>query len=166
MLQFSSLPACHFSRCPWVLLILAVLLGAGCDSRPARVPVSGTVTIDGQPLTSGYVRFVPQHGRPASGPIDSNGNFKLTTFDDNDGVILGQHQVEVIAVANPSGSVVRYLTPVKYQDASTSGLQFTITQPELALKLELTWDGEKTVEETRINEGDVPLLSPPPDTPE
>lgn len=142
------------------LSLLALCLCVGCDSRPQRVPVAGKVTIDGQPLTSGFVRFVPAHGRTASGELNANGEFKLSTFDDNDGALVGQHQVEIIAVANPTATKVRYLTPTKYQDANTSGVQFNITKPEPNLVIELSWNGETPLEETRINEGDVPVIAP------
>lgn len=50
---------CH----PWVILLLALVPPAeGCSRggrpEPKRYPVSGTVTLDGQPLREGRVAFV------------------------------------------------------------------------------------------------------------
>src|SRR5690242_13923202 len=63
--------------------LLAMAVIAGCsDGRPARVPISGQVLIDGQPLKFGVVKFIPDNGRPSSGNLDENGRFTLHCFDD------------------------------------------------------------------------------------
>lgn len=55
-----------------------VFAAAGCgDGRPERVPISGQVLLDGQPLTYGYVRFVPEGARASGGGLDENGRFVL-----------------------------------------------------------------------------------------
>src|SRR5687768_6454035 len=82
----------------WSPVFMALLLlAAGCDSRPQRVPVSGKVLIDGQPLTYGFVRIIPQDARPATGQIGPDGRFTLTCYDDGDGCIPGKHAAAVIA---------------------------------------------------------------------
>ncbi|NLE38063.1 MAG: sulfatase, partial [Pirellulaceae bacterium] len=48
-------------------------------ARTTVVPVSGQVSIDGKPLPHGCVRFLPEHGRPASAEIQSDGRYTLTT---------------------------------------------------------------------------------------
>ena len=73
---------------------------AGCTSsatQPPTAPVSGTVTLDGQPLTHGKIRFYPAEGRMAYGDIE-NGRYRLTTFNEGDGAEPGQHTVTVEAV--------------------------------------------------------------------
>jgi hypothetical protein len=45
----------------WVLLV-AVLLAAGCEKKPPMYPVSGAVTFDGQSVKQGNIRFVPTDG--------------------------------------------------------------------------------------------------------
>src|SRR5262245_5085014 len=56
----------------------------GCDSGVHRVPVSGAVTLDGQPLDRGVLLFHPDESRgntarvSCTGPV-SNGRFKLVT---------------------------------------------------------------------------------------
>jgi hypothetical protein len=138
------------------LLFCALCFGlicSGCDSRPTRVPVTGTVLIDGQPLKKGFVRFIPESGRASSGELNAEGRFQLSTFEDHDGALLGKHQVEIIAVENPTAQSVRYLTPVKYRNAETSGIAIEITKPEPALEIKLAWDGEQPMEETLPFEG-------------
>ena len=55
-----------------------ILAATGCgDGRPERVPVAGVVLIDGEPLTSGNIKFVPKDGRPSAGKIGPDGRFNL-----------------------------------------------------------------------------------------
>ncbi len=96
--------------------------------------MAGTVLIDGQPLTKGFVRFIPDTGRAASGELDAQGRFELSTFEDRDGALIGRHRVEVIAVENPTAQKVRYLTPIKYRSSDTSGIEFEFPKPEAAWK--------------------------------
>ncbi len=76
--------------CTFVVTVAASLLCgiAGCrDGRPRRVPVSGQVLIDGQPLTVGTIRVIPTDARAATGRIDAAGRFSLMTFDKDDGCV-------------------------------------------------------------------------------
>lgn len=139
----------------WSLAALSVGLLAGCgDGRPTRVPVSGTVLIDGKPLGSGHVRLVPADARPAWGAIDPQGNFRLTTFEQGDGCVPGTHRVAVIAYQTVSPSAIRWLVPKKYHKASTSELTVTIDQPTDSLLIELSWEGGKPFVERFETAGD------------
>jgi hypothetical protein len=127
-----------------VVLTGIAILASGCgDRRPARVPVSGRVLIDGKPLTVGNVKFVPDGSRPSSAKVDAQGRFTLTCYDGEDGVVLGRHRAQISAMEVISGSKVRWLAPPKYADFRTSELEFEITEPTDDLKIELTWDGGK-----------------------
>src|SRR4051812_7957181 len=90
-IQFRSVPSCLS------LSLIALFLTGGCDSRPTRVPVSGKVLIDGEPLTYGAVVFSPEGGRQSSGIIDKAGHFTLTCFEPGDGALIGKHHVQVLA---------------------------------------------------------------------
>lgn len=142
-------------RCSgWLLLgMFAVLCGCD-DGRPRRVPVAGQVLVDGQPLTTGFVRVIPDDARPATGQIDRDGRFRLTTFDGDDGCVVGTHKVEIIARKSQGGTAIQWLTPIKYQDAATSGLTIDVQKPLKDWKLELTWDGEEPLIEQTFSEGD------------
>jgi hypothetical protein len=141
-------------------LALAGLLLAfsGCDSRPTRVPVAGRVLIDGQPLTTGFVRVIPENDRPATGEIGPDGRFVLTTFEGEDGCVLGTHRVEIIAKQSQGYTAIKWLTPQKYQDATTSGLTITVEKPQENWEIQLTWDGEKPFIEQTFSEGDAPVV--------
>jgi len=129
----------------------SVCLGmlAGCtDGRPKRVPVAGQVLIDGQPLTPKgpgyyYIRLVPADARPALGLIDSEGRFRLTTFEGEDGCTLGEHKVVVMAYEQIGPAACRWLVPKKYSDLRTTDKTVRITGPTKDLKIELSWEGGK-----------------------
>ncbi len=82
--------------------ITSVMTGlAGCNtSEFALAPVSGTVTVDGQPLKNGYIGFDPiakegsiNAGRPSEAQTDEEGNFTLKTVDDVPGAVVATHKV-------------------------------------------------------------------------
>ena len=81
-----------------LLAVLSVMVLPGCgDGRPERVPVSGQVLIDGEPLGVGFIRLVPENARPASARIGPDGRFTLGTFEQDDGAVPGTHPVVVRA---------------------------------------------------------------------
>jgi hypothetical protein len=120
-------------------------MGAGgCgDGKPTRVPVAGTVLIDGAPVTHGSIMFIPTAGRPAGGGIDAEGRFTLTCYELNDGATPGVHRVKVTAIEPIGERSNRWHAPKKYADEKTSGIEVEITEPVDDLKIELTWEGGK-----------------------
>jgi hypothetical protein len=68
--------------------------GSGAADGPPRADVRGTVTLDGQPLPEGLIRFVPLEGTP--GPKTSvailNGQFSA---DASTGPAVGAHRIEI-----------------------------------------------------------------------
>ena len=68
----------------WVgcALLAALVAVAGCGIK--RIPTSGTVTLDGQPMSEGVLKFIPDASKgtkyrvSCSGPI-SNGRWNLVT---------------------------------------------------------------------------------------
>jgi hypothetical protein len=78
-----------------VLLALAAVCGCGGGEEPLpRAAVSGTVTLDGQPLQEGVVRFVPidNTAGPKTSVIVSQGKFSA---DAEQGPIVGKHRIEI-----------------------------------------------------------------------
>ncbi|MCX7426751.1 MAG: hypothetical protein NTW96_14130 [Planctomycetia bacterium] len=79
--------------------LLALLLLGGCGSGlPERGKVTGKVTFNGRPVPEGTVTFYPKTGRSASGRIQPDGTYTLTTFDEGDGAIVGSHEVTIESV--------------------------------------------------------------------
>ncbi len=124
----------------WAVVALAVLV-MGCDSGPKRVPVSGRVLIDGQPLKTGTVMVAPADERAAFGQIDSEGRFTLTTEKEGDGCVAGSHRATVTATEILNPNETRLLVPPRYMDLSASALTVTIEGPTEDLLIELSWEG-------------------------
>jgi hypothetical protein len=90
-----------------LVLVVATSL-AGCSSKPPKptpAMVSGRVTLDGLPVTSGTVTFLPelreeQGGRPGIGRIGSDGRYTLGNANPEKpiGAIPGRCRVTVIAL--------------------------------------------------------------------
>jgi hypothetical protein len=85
-----------------VLALAAAGCGPGGDMRP-REPVSGKVTLDGQPLDRGEITFVPTagDGPPAGGKIE-NGIYTVARAD---GPVPGPHRVSIFS-AKPTGKKI------------------------------------------------------------
>jgi len=83
----------------WMLLPL-LLLGCGGSGGKETAEVRGTVTLDGMPYTQGgTITFRPEGGgKMATGYIESDGTYALTTYSAGDGAVLGRHQVMFLAL--------------------------------------------------------------------
>lgn len=69
-------------------------MSAGCGGSD-KGQVHGKVTFEGQPVTGGSVTFAPLagSGHPATGRITPDGSFVLSTDANEDGAMIGRHQV-------------------------------------------------------------------------
>jgi hypothetical protein len=116
-------------------LVLAANMGCGSgQGQPAQVvPVKGKVTFKGQPLTKGVIKFRPVDlGREASGTIQSDGTFVLSTYKEGDGAAIGRNQVSIKGTGTGSKEVI----PKKYLTFITSKLEAEVS-PE---NTEFTFD--------------------------
>ncbi len=153
----------------WPALGLAACLVTGCGGgggpRPATGKVHGKVLYNGKPLTKGTVIFVPilgkggETGQSASGAIDPDGSFTLTTFNSNDGAILGQHTAVIQSgpeiepgSAKGGGTMTgampefggknaakapKAAVPEKYTSAEKSPLKYTVEKGDNSFDIEL-----------------------------
>jgi hypothetical protein len=92
------------ARLRWALLIVSggLLLLVGCGGV-RRLPVSGTVTLDDQPLDGGYLEFTPDAAKGNTANIICKGPIKegrynletggITRDDSGTGVPLGWYKV-------------------------------------------------------------------------
>lgn len=124
------------------LVVILTALGCG-DGRPDRVPISGVVTIDGQPLAHGSILFKPANGRSAGGALDSQGRYFLTYYEKGDGAVPGEYTVAVSANEQLGETAMRWHAPRKYSNPETSELKATVDEPREDLNFELKWDGGK-----------------------
>jgi hypothetical protein len=70
----------HRNMFDWVALsVLGTIVAGGCSGGPPMGDVQGTVTVNGQPLSEGGVRFTPLDGStPTTGGTIQNGKFRVT----------------------------------------------------------------------------------------
>ena len=126
---------------PFSLLLLATCSTLGCFGyRPDLPPterVTGTVTLDGQPVANARVQFVPDNlkgteGAMAAATTDASGKYELETATVK-GAIVGHHKVSVEARAQPKDqydTLPELLTPASYADHNTSGLTAEVVAGE------------------------------------
>jgi hypothetical protein len=87
------------------LSLAALWLCSGCSSGGAA-PVSGRVTLDGQPLAGAHISFQPQGGGDSvSASSAGSGSYAVTAADgtyslrlaqgDRPGAVVGKHRVEI-----------------------------------------------------------------------
>ena len=76
-------------------LLVLLSLAAGCGDGRAGVPVSGQVTVKGQPLADIAVTFQPVgEGVGSAGKTDEQGRYTLHFVDNQQaGAAAGKHQV-------------------------------------------------------------------------
>jgi hypothetical protein len=141
-----------------ILLVLIGVTVSGCGrSGPVTVPIRGEVVYQGAPLKNvpqGLVRYMPkspESGRQASGRIQPDGSFELTTFKRADGVVPGEYNIVVSAYSTQapsreeteaSGGAVagpKLMIPEKYTDPNKSGLNDVVDKKHSGFKrIELT----------------------------
>lgn len=135
------------------LLAIATLLTitTGCGpsgpETPAVTPVSGTATLNGEPLGGAVIAFSPvSGGRGASAITNDDGTFEATSFSKGDGLVPGQYGITVtkypqgpesygaagdmesdeytgedVTPDDPENEL-----PAKYESAETSGLTVNV----------------------------------------
>lgn len=95
----------------FLVLFLAV---TGCgQSGPEVAPVSGRVTVDGQPMENIDVVFQPEGSKsPSYGRTDKDGNYTLAYKRGVPGALVGSHGVSISA----SGELMRNAPHIKNSD--------------------------------------------------
>jgi hypothetical protein len=117
------------------LVMVALLAAIGCTNQGVqKLTVHGTVSYQGQPLQSGFLKFVGKDGAYSATSIQKDGKFTMTD------VVPGE--VKVAVAEAPGGSKQGAASPKsplpdKYRDAATSGLQYTITPQTTQLDIDI-----------------------------
>jgi hypothetical protein len=84
-------------------VVCALVAAVGCSSGPKRVPVSGSVTLDGKPLNAGVIHFYPDPDKGNPHRVDClspcrDGRYNLLTTavrdsESGDGAPVGWYKV-------------------------------------------------------------------------
>ncbi|MDO4551164.1 MAG: hypothetical protein Q4C96_07940 [Planctomycetia bacterium] len=119
----------------FALLFSTFLFLPGCGGdRPKTVKVSGKIEFKGFniPDKGGFLYFAPVNSgmkRPTASPFDKNGNFQVSTYEKNDGLIPGVYKITLecleheISEENP---IPRNLFPEKYTLPTETPLEITV----------------------------------------
>jgi hypothetical protein len=108
------------------LLALALAAFIGCSDGPKRMPVKGTVSLDGQPLATGNLLMTPLKKGPVAGCDIQNGSFEMPS---ERGPGPGEYRVEITAYRptgkkvydsdfNASTETLEPIVPARYNTAS------------------------------------------------
>lgn len=118
-----------------LILTTTFCLGtAGCGESYKVVPVSGKITVDGQPLANASVYFQPTGDKAAGVPAsmaltDAQGNYTLTTATEKpqEGAVPGSHKVILSAVSqDPQGGEVPTESSSLPEKAAKADLSFDV----------------------------------------
>lgn len=119
----------------WAAVLLVVV---GCSSRPAIVPVSGLVTLDGKPLANAHVAFQSVGGSKSNagagsfGFTDESGRYTLQLIDgDQPGAVVGDYRVEINLKVESDDRDPRLRPPAKMLPERynrDTELRFTVTR--------------------------------------
>ncbi len=138
-------------RASFLPLATFVLAGvAGCGGGGDLVPVSGTLTYKGKPVTNAYVDFFPEPGRPSWGQTDEQGRFTLHYDKDHDGAVAGKHRVAVrrrLVTLDEQEAYMKGQKPPSskeldefFEKYSTENSKIEIIIEKSAKNLKLDWD--------------------------
>ena len=117
-------------------VVLSTSFGCGGTTGPKRVPVSGTVKYEDGSIPTGAVtaiRFEPARGgnaadpntKAASGTIQPDGSYQLTTVEENDGAFPGEYKV-TFSVMKDYGDNIS-LVAQEFTNAATTPHSATVT---------------------------------------
>lgn len=130
-------------RFAFTLIFLLVITGCG----ESKIPVTGSVLYNDQPLPNVNVVMIRTDGKVASALTDSSGNFASVTTDaPGDGALAGEYKIGITPVSTVSetqASSDAYAIPTKspipqsYMSADSSGLKVVVESGMSPVKLEL-----------------------------
>ena len=110
----------------WILLIAVTI---GCSDSESYSPelanVTGTVSLDGKPLPSAVITFIPKDDptekfAPISGAItDASGKFTLKFKNGDEGALPGTHSIKISTDLEGTKDPANEKIPRKYNTKTT-----------------------------------------------
>lgn len=98
-------------------IVVLLILGCSHSTRPPLGRVSGTVSLDGQPLANATLRFTPTGpGRTSEATTDADGRYELRYLRDIPGANVDRHTVRITTASETNGG--RELLPPRYHSRS------------------------------------------------
>jgi hypothetical protein len=124
------------SKIALLLLFTPCALSLGCNPGPKIVPARGVVVFeDGSPVHVGTVetKSLKYENVQATGKIQNDGTFVLSTLGDGDGAAIGEHQcvvVQLIMAERIEGhrTTTQGVVDRKFNTYSTAGLRINVPE--------------------------------------
>ncbi len=127
--------------------MLVAMIGCG-PGGPATVPVSGKITIGGQPANNVSISFIPETaGNPTASGAATNGTYTLYTgVDGKPGAVVGKYKVTLAAQGGTDEAAYRsgkapgtaaLPFPADYADPAKTPLTKEVTASGGAIDLEI-----------------------------
>jgi hypothetical protein len=140
-----------FMQCVCPIALMAVAIGCG-PGGPATVPVSGKITIGGQPANNVSISFIPETaGAPTASGTATNGTYTLYTgADGKPGAVVGKYKITLAAQAGSDEAAYRagkapgtaeLPFPADYTDPAKTPLTKEVTAGGGAIDLEIPGPG-------------------------
>ena len=127
-------------RCCALICVIVVL--AGCGKTSDKGTVTGNVTLDGQPIKTGLIRFMPVDGKTTTADsVITDGKFNASVPPGDKKVLIsaqkvtGQRRVYETP-DSPMTDVVQEQVPVRYNAQTT--LTYSVTAGSQQKDFELT----------------------------
>jgi hypothetical protein len=105
---------------------LLLLAAFGCGGSHGKGTVSGTVTLDGQPLLAGKIAFVPAEGAGVSADIKEDGTYTATDVPAGEVKVIVETASLKPIVDQAKGAGAKGV-PAKYASGSSGGPGATTT---------------------------------------
>jgi len=141
------------------LVVSGSIAGCGDSVAPAAAlhPVKGKVKLEGPGSLSGMkISFLPNGpgARTASGDLQTDGSFELTTNSPGDGIAEGSYKIRLDKIdpaLNKKSKPVAPTVPVIYLDEDSSGLVATIASDTTEVGPFVLTPQKKTLASTSAN---------------
>ena len=146
------------------LVVTVTLAGCNSDGNPKTYEVSGTLTLNGQPVDGATIVLIPKGtgAYPATAVSNADGTFQLTTFNANDGAVPGDYSVKIskmeykeeavsdtqvfasseeenenYELTESSAAPPKNLLPAKYANPMTSELIYSVPEEASTFNIDL-----------------------------
>lgn len=140
-----------------LFLVASAAIGCGGKSGPEKAVVSGKVTLDGAPVETGSIAFIPTGATkgPVAGAVIEQGTYRTSP---GGGPVIGAHRVEITAHRPGKGA------PAAGAVGATAGPSAAAATPNLEAYIPKQYNKESTLTldvKSGKNEQDFELKSTP-----
>ena len=114
----------------WAVFLFVAFAGCG---HSEFAPLTGKVTLDGQPLPTAIITFISDGGTSGYANVEPNGRYVAKSGSDA-GLRPGTYRISVVAnqpeaiTDRKVAKIPRPITPARYADPTTSGFEYKLTE--------------------------------------